>query len=113
MWSDETSKNTMWHIWRKNGSAYEPKNTIHTVKLTSGSIMVSGCFSSHGTVGIQIIKGKVNGAMYWENLENKLVAMVEWSSISYGQRRGAAFNQQVLPDEFAMEIFSISHIGYP
>ncbi len=46
-WSDETkielfSNNAMCHVRRRNGSAYDPKNTIPTVKFGGGSIMVWG-----------------------------------------------------------------------
>ena len=44
-WSDETKielfgcYNTH-HVWRSNGSAHHPKNTIPTVKFKGGNIMV-------------------------------------------------------------------------
>jgi len=55
----------------RNGSSYNSKNTTPTVKFGGG--MVWGCFSSNGTGRIHIIKGDMNGAMYWEILEMSLL----------------------------------------
>lgn len=52
----------------EKNSAYDPKNTIPTVKFGAESILIWGCFSSQGTARIQIIKEKMNGVMYWERI---------------------------------------------
>ena len=36
------------HLWRKDGEAYSPKNTVPTVKFGGGSMMIWGCFSAKG-----------------------------------------------------------------
>ena len=46
------------HVWRKDGEAYSPKNTISTVKLGGDSIMIWGCFSAKGVCKISVINGK-------------------------------------------------------
>lgn len=78
LWSDETKielfgRNAARHVWRTEGTAYDRKNTIPTVKHGGGSIMVWGCFTSHGTGALHLIDGKMDGAMYRQILEKSLI----------------------------------------
>ncbi|KAK3574267.1 hypothetical protein QTP86_004392 [Hemibagrus guttatus] len=62
--SDETKIelfgiNSAHRVWRRN-AAYDPKNTIPTVKHGDGYIMLWGCFSAKGTGQQHRIKGMMD-----------------------------------------------------
>ncbi len=68
LWSDETKIqlfgiNSTHCVWRRRNAAYDPKNTVPTVKHGGGNIMLWGCFSAKGTEQLHRIKGTMNGAM--------------------------------------------------
>uniref|UniRef100_A0AAY5KG10 Transposase Tc1-like domain-containing protein n=1 Tax=Esox lucius TaxID=8010 RepID=A0AAY5KG10_ESOLU len=76
LWSYETiiklfGINSTRCVWRKRNAAYDPKNTIPTVKHGGGN-MFWGCFSAKGT-GQLHIKGTMNGAMYCQILGENLL----------------------------------------
>ncbi|KAI4894291.1 hypothetical protein NFI96_022477 [Prochilodus magdalenae] len=78
LWSDETKielfgLNSTRHVWRKKNAAYDPKNTVPTVKHGGGSIMFWGCFSAKGTGLLHRITGKTDGAMYRTILRDNLL----------------------------------------
>ncbi len=69
LWSYETKIelfgiNSTRRVWRRRNAAYDPKNTIPTVKHGGGNIMLWGCFSAKGTGQLHCIKGTMDGAMY-------------------------------------------------
>uniref|UniRef100_A0A673VRF4 Transposase Tc1-like domain-containing protein n=1 Tax=Salmo trutta TaxID=8032 RepID=A0A673VRF4_SALTR len=77
LWSDETKMelfgiNSTRRVWRRN-AAYDPKNTIPTVKHGGGNIMLWGCFSAKGTGHLHRIKGTMDGAMYRQILGENLL----------------------------------------
>ncbi len=69
LWSDETKFelfgiNSTRRVWKRRTAAYDPKNTIPTVKHGGGNIMLWGYFSAEGTGQLHRIKGTMDGAMY-------------------------------------------------
>uniref|UniRef100_A0A4W5K4N7 Tc1-like transposase DDE domain-containing protein n=1 Tax=Hucho hucho TaxID=62062 RepID=A0A4W5K4N7_9TELE len=78
LWSDETKMelfgiNSTRRVWRRRNAAYDPKNTIPTVKHGDGNIMLWGCFSAKGTGQLHRIKGTMDGAMYRQILGENLL----------------------------------------
>ncbi len=69
VWSDETKIelfgiNSTCRVWRRRNAAYEPKNTIPTVKHGGGNFMLWRCFSAKRTGQLYFIKRMMDGAMY-------------------------------------------------
>ncbi|KAI4883795.1 hypothetical protein NFI96_009159 [Prochilodus magdalenae] len=78
LWSDETKielfgLNSTRHVWRKKNAAYDPKNTVPTVKHGGGSIMFWGVSLPRGTGLLHRITGKMDGAMYRTILRDNLL----------------------------------------
>jgi len=102
IWSDETKVelfgiNSVRRVWRRDGTAHDPKNTLPTVKFGGGNVMLWGCFSSNGTGPLHIIDGKMNAAKYREILENNLLP----ASNALGMRQGWIFQQDNDPKHTA------------
>ena len=82
LWTDETKielfgHNYQNHVWRKDGEAYSPKNTVPTVKFGGGSIMIWECFSVKGVGKISVIDSKMNAQKYKEILQENMMSSVE------------------------------------
>lgn len=82
LWSDETKLELFGHmdaeyVWRKKGEAYNPKNTVPTVKHGGGSIMLWGCFSSQGTGNLVRVQGIMKKENYIQILDENLKESAE------------------------------------
>ena len=102
LWSDETNIELFGchktqHVWRKNGTAHHPQNTIPTVKFGGGSIMAWGCFSACGTGRLHIIEGIMTGEKYRDILDQNLLS----SARLLKMKRGWIFQQDNDPKHTA------------
>ncbi|KAK3523864.1 hypothetical protein QTP70_010508 [Hemibagrus guttatus] len=75
LWSDETKIELFGHndvafIWRKKGEAFNPKNTIPTVKHGGGNRMFWGCFSAGGPGNLITVNGTMKKEQYIKILNN-------------------------------------------
>ncbi len=69
LWSDETKIelfgiNSTRRVWRRRNAAYDPKNTIPTVKHGGGNIMLWGVFLLSGQDNCTASKGRWTWVMY-------------------------------------------------
>uniref|UniRef100_A0A4W5R7G9 Tc1-like transposase DDE domain-containing protein n=1 Tax=Hucho hucho TaxID=62062 RepID=A0A4W5R7G9_9TELE len=76
--------NSTRRVWRRRNAAYDPKNTIPTVKHGGGNIMLWGCFSAKGTGQLHRIKGTMDGAMYRQILGENLLPSARALKMSRG-----------------------------
>ncbi len=66
LWSDETrikvfGINSTRRVWKRRNAAYDPKNTIPTVKHEGGNIMLWGVFLLRGQGNCNASKGQWTG----------------------------------------------------
>uniref|UniRef100_A0A8C7YV12 Transposase n=1 Tax=Oryzias sinensis TaxID=183150 RepID=A0A8C7YV12_9TELE len=102
LWSDETKIELFGchktqPVWRKNGTAHHPQNTIATVKFGGGSIMAWGCFSACGTGRLHIMEGIMTGEKYGDILDQNLLS----SASLLKMKRGWIFQQDNHPKHTA------------
>ncbi|KAK3537128.1 hypothetical protein QTP70_002141 [Hemibagrus guttatus] len=77
LWSDETKIELFGHndvafIWHKKGEAFNPKNTIPTVKHGGGNRMFWGCFSASGPGNLITVNGNMKKEQYIKILNNNI-----------------------------------------
>ncbi len=59
-------------IYRRNGTAFESKHLVPTVKFGGGKIMVWGCISQKGVGNLIFVTGNIDSAKYINILANNL-----------------------------------------
>jgi len=64
-------------VWRKPGEAYNPNNTIKTVKHGGGGVMVWGCMAASGVGNLEILNGVMDHKYYIDILKRNLVPSAE------------------------------------
>ncbi|KAK3517093.1 hypothetical protein QTP86_004153, partial [Hemibagrus guttatus] len=77
LWSDETKIKLFGHndvafIWHKKGEAFNPKNTIPSVKHGGGNLMFWGCFSAGGPGNLITVNGTMKKEQYIKILNNNI-----------------------------------------
>ena len=82
LWSDERKMELFGHrdvafVWRKKGEAYNPKNTVPTVKHGGGSIMLWGGFSASGPGNLVKVDGIMKKEQYIKILEENIKQSAE------------------------------------
>lgn len=82
LWSDETKIELFGHndvafIWRKKGEAFNPKNTIPTVKHGGGNVIFWGCFSANGPGNLTTVNGIMKKEQYIKILNNNIQQSAE------------------------------------
>ncbi len=99
VWSDESKielfgSHSTHHVWRRNGTAHHPKNTIPTVKFGGGSIMVWGCFSARVLADFILLKAgwmeKCTGT-FWIKIYCHLPESWKW-------KEGGHFSKTMIPN---------------
>ncbi|GFT82662.1 transposable element Tc1 transposase [Trichonephila clavipes] len=60
-------------IWRKNKTAFEPKNVLPTLKRDGGTVMVWGCVAHNGAGNLAFIDNKMNALAYINVLRPNLL----------------------------------------
>ena len=120
LWTDETKIELFGHndvqgVWRKDGDAFLPKNTLPTVKHGGGNLMFWGCFSSNGVGKIVKVEGRMKADDYIGILDQNL----KESARQLGLGRGFWFQQDNDPKHMSRKATNwlnenkINVLGWP
>jgi len=105
LWSDETKMELFGHrdvafVWRKKGEAFNPKNTVPTVKHGGGNIMLWGCFAASGPGNLVKVEGIMKKEQYIEILQEN----VKQSARKLSLRRKWVYQQDNDPKHTAKAV---------
>ena len=76
-------------VWRRPNTAYDPKNTIKSVKHGGGNVLVWGCIGGKGVGNLEIIDGIMDHRVYIDILKRNLrpsVTKIELTDKYYFQQ---------------------------
>lgn len=83
IWRIQTGPGTKVELFRTNSTHYvrrkkkfSPKNTIPTVKVLDGKMVLCGCFSARRTGKLHHIEERMDRIEYFEILDNILIVFV-------------------------------------
>ena len=66
-------------IWHKKGEAFNPKNTIPTVKYGGGNVMLWGCFSANGPGNLITVNStRKKRAIHEDSQQHRVVCRETW-----------------------------------
>jgi hypothetical protein len=95
VWSDETKVNHFgsdgreW-CWRKRGERFQARHVQPTVKFGGGSLMIWGCFTTHGVGDMCQIEGGMDAKLYAEVFDDYVFPTID----HYGMDRERFMFQQ-------------------
>ena len=81
--------NEQQYVWRREGEAFNPKNTIPTANHGAGSDTLCGCFTASGFAALKKVNGIVKKEDYLQiHQENLKSSAEDWFLCAAGCEKG-------------------------